>query len=117
MQCSGASFALCRHASVEALSSVGSSVFAGNTDPISANAQNMGQRSCMARELPSTPLLAAPAIRRDALVRHPHAVRQLAPLPEHIDRHAAARIPVAADAEPFRLEQVGDPLADADGAI
>ena len=49
--------------------------------------------------------LAAAAIGRDALVRHPDAGRQFALLPEHVDRHAAARIPVAADAQPFRLEQ------------
>ena len=48
---------------------------------------------------------AAPAIRRDALVGHPDALRQLARLPEHVDRNAAARIPVAADAQPLRLEQ------------
>ena len=49
--------------------------------------------------------LTAPAIGRDALVGHPHILGQLAGLPEHIDRHAAARIPVAADAQPLRLKQ------------
>ena len=49
--------------------------------------------------------LAAPAIGRDALVGHPDALRQLAGLPEHVDRHAAARIPIAADAQPARLQQ------------
>ena len=48
---------------------------------------------------------AAPAIGRDALVGHPDAFRRLARLPEHVDRDAAARIPVAADAQPVRLEQ------------
>ena len=48
--------------------------------------------------------LAPPAIGRDALVGHPHALRQSAGLPEHVDRDAAARIPVAADAQPFRLD-------------
>jgi len=38
------------------------------------------------------------AIGRDALVGHPHALGQFAGLPEHVDRDAAARIPVAADA-------------------
>ena len=41
--------------------------------------------------------LAAAAIGGDALVWHPDAFRQFADLPEHIDRHSAARIPVAAD--------------------
>jgi hypothetical protein len=38
-------------------------------------------------------------------------------LPEYVDRHAAARIPVAADAQPFRLEQRHQFLADGDGAV
>src|SRR5882724_3069658 len=42
--------------------------------------------------------LPAPTIGRDALVGHPHPLRQPAGLPEHVDRDAAARIPVAADA-------------------
>ena len=49
--------------------------------------------------------LTPPSIGRDALVRHPDALGQLARLPEHVDRNAAARIPVAADAQPLRLEQ------------
>ena len=62
--------------------------------------------------------LAAPAIWRDALVgRQPDVLRQFAGLPEHVDRHAAARIPVAADAQIFRLEQRGEFLADGDGAV
>jgi hypothetical protein len=39
-----------------------------------------------------------PAIGRDALIGDPHALGQSAGLPEHVDRNAAARIPVAADA-------------------
>src|SRR5882724_1729193 len=57
------------------------------------------------------------AIGRDALVGHPHALGQFAGLPEHVDRDAAARIPVSADAKPFRLDLGGDPLADHDRAI
>src|SRR5262249_19563428 len=38
-------------------------------------------------------------------------------LPEDIDRYAAARIPVAADAQEFRLEQGDEFLADRDGTI
>src|SRR6476620_615965 len=57
------------------------------------------------------------AIGRDALIGHPHALRQFAGLPEHVDRDAATRIPVAADAKPFRLDLACDPLADHDRAI
>ena len=49
--------------------------------------------------------LSPPAIGRDALVGQPDALRQPAGLPEHVDRHAAARVPVAADPQPFRLQQ------------
>src|SRR6266705_227709 len=58
-----------------------------------------------------------PAIGRDALIGNPHTLRQSAGLPEHVDRDAAARIPVAADAQEFRLDLGCDPLADHDGAI
>ena len=44
----------------------------------------------------------AAAIGRDALVGQPQALGRRAGLPEHVDRHAAARIPVAADAQPAR---------------
>src|SRR3954471_3594367 len=57
------------------------------------------------------------AIGRDALIGYPHAFRQFASLPEHVDRDAAARIPVATDAKPFRLDLGCDPLADHDRAI
>src|SRR5207237_562847 len=45
------------------------------------------------------------AIGRDALLRHPHALRLAPGLPEHVDGNAAARIPVAADAEPFQAHR------------
>ena len=54
----------------------------------------------------------ASAIRGNALVRQPEAGRRRFRLPENIDRNAAARIPVTADAEPSRLEEGGQPLAD-----
>ena len=38
-------------------------------------------------------------------------------MPEHVDRDSAARIPIAADAQPHRLHLVEQPLADADGAV
>src|SRR5829696_2028812 len=58
-----------------------------------------------------------PAVGRDALVGDPHALGQFAGLPEHVDRDTATRIPVAADAKPFRLDLGGNPLADHDRAI
>src|SRR3984957_4747526 len=63
------------------------------------------------------PPSAAAAIGSDALIWKPHPFRQPAALPEHVDRHAAAREPVAADSEPARLEQADEVLADAHGAI
>src|SRR5437764_6830461 len=45
----------------------------------------------------------APAIGGDALVREPQPLGRRPRLPEDIDRHAAARIPIAADAQPLRL--------------
>src|SRR5262245_59463758 len=61
--------------------------------------------------------LAASAIGGYALIGHPHALRQFPGLPEHIDRHAAPRIPVAADAQPFRPEQREQFLAYRDRAV
>src|ERR1700731_2076797 len=61
--------------------------------------------------------LSTPAIGRDPLIRNPHAIRQSAGLPEHVDRDTAARIPVAADAQPFRLDLGRYPLADRDRAV
>src|SRR6202021_2883314 len=57
------------------------------------------------------------AIGRNALVRNPHPLRQLSGLPEHIDRNAAARVPVTADPQEFRVDLGCDPLADGDRAI
>ena len=43
--------------------------------------------------------------------------RACAGLPEHIDGHAAARVPVAADAQIVRLEKASEPLADRHRAV
>lgn len=51
--------------------------------------------------------LAAPAIGRDALVRNPDAGRQRAYSVKNVDWHAAARIPITADAQPMRIERCG----------
>src|SRR6202044_4285044 len=66
-----------------------------------------------ASKLPS----AAATIGSDALIRNPYPLWRLAALPEHVDRHAAAREPVAADSEPSGLEQSDKVLADAHCAI
>src|SRR6202035_3654523 len=66
------------------------------------------------RSLPASP---PAAIGRDALVGYPHSLRQSAGLPEHVDRNAAARVPVAADAEPFRLDFGRYPLSDRNRAV
>src|ERR1700730_8101870 len=63
------------------------------------------------------PRSAPAAIGRNALIRNPHAFRKLTGLPEHVDRDAAARIPVAADPQVFRLDRAGDALADHHGAV
>jgi MFS family permease len=69
------------------------------------------------RATPSASRSAASAIGRDALVGHPDTFRQSARLPEHVDWHAAARIPVAANAQPFRLEPRDQLFADGHGAV
>ena len=48
--------------------------------------------------------LTAAAIGRDALIRNPQPLGDAASVPEHVDGNAAARIPVAADPQPFRLD-------------
>src|SRR3546814_2348931 len=58
-----------------------------------------------------------PAIGGDTLVGQPQAPGRGAGLPEDVDRNAAARIPIAADAQPFRPHLVEQAPADADGAI
>src|SRR6267378_5438356 len=60
----------------------------------------------------SSPRLTSAAITGDARVGQPQAFGRLAGLPEHVDRHAAARIPVAADPEPAWRQHLGESLAD-----
>src|ERR1700727_2285433 len=59
----------------------------------------------------------AAAIGGNALVGNPHPLGQLSGLPEHIDRDAAAWVPVTPDPQPFRLDLGRDPFADCDGAV
>src|SRR5215204_3800888 len=54
------------------------------------------------------------AIGSDALVRQPQTLRRQPGLPEDVDRHSAARIPVAADPQPAGLHLLAEPLADPD---
>src|SRR3954447_13506686 len=57
------------------------------------------------------------AIGRDALLGHPQSLRRAARLPEHVDWNAAARIPIAPDAQELRLDLARDALADHHGAV
>src|SRR4051794_15288873 len=66
---------------------------------------------------PRIAILSAATIRSDALVGQPQAFRRRAGLPEDVDRNSAARIPIAADAQPLRLHLLDQPLADADRHI
>src|SRR4051812_7370493 len=63
---------------------------------------------------PRIATLSAATVRLHALVREPQAFRWRARLPEHVDRHAAAGIPIAADAQPLRLHLGKQPLTDAE---
>src|SRR5260370_29498572 len=65
----------------------------------------------------SRPELSASAIGRDALVRRPDALGQVSRLPEDVDRNAAARKPIAADAQPAWLQQRRNVLADPHRAV
>src|SRR5258708_40083032 len=60
----------------------------------------------------SSPQLSSAAIAGDARIGQPQVRGRLAGLPEHVDRHAAAWVPVAADPEPARCQHLGGPLAD-----
>src|SRR5581483_8899515 len=70
----------------------------------------LGNRRALAHRLPLSPS----AVGRHALAGQPQALGRLAGLPEHVDGHAAARIPVAADAQPARRQLLHQPLADSD---
>src|SRR5688500_13882518 len=60
---------------------------------------------------------ATPSIGGHPLVGRPYAVGESSLLPEHVDGDTAARVPVAADPEPARFEQVDQALAYPDRAI
>src|SRR5262249_44113797 len=55
---------------------------------------------------------AATSIRGDALVRYPQVFRWHCRLPENIDGHPAARIPVSADPQPPRFHLAHQSLPD-----
>ena len=90
--------------------------------PDTSQSPSLGARAMLARyEGPSGgPLgrgLASSAIGGHALIRDPDAVGFRAGLPEHINRNAAARIPISSDAQPLRIEEFMQATADGDGAI
>src|SRR5579872_7591814 len=73
----------------------------------------LGEAAAIAGSACPTP----PAIGRNALIGNPHSLRQFSGLPEHVDRNAAAWVPIAADAQPFGFDLRGDTLADGDRAV
>src|SRR4051794_7149847 len=79
--------------------------------PAAAQAPPMKQPT---EPAPRMTTLSAATVWRDALVGQPQALGRLARLPEDVDRNAAARIPVAADAQPLRLHFLNQALAYAD---
>src|SRR5665213_442821 len=68
---------------------------------------------CRARRPPWS----APAISVDALLGQPQIRGRRAGLVENIDRHAAAREPIAADAQPFGADRLDQPARDGQRAI
>jgi hypothetical protein len=60
---------------------------------------------------------AAPAIRRNALLGYPQSSGRAPGLPEHVDRDAAARIPVATDPQPAWREEVHQATCDRQRAV
>src|ERR1043166_2156081 len=58
----------------------------------------------------------APAIGRHILRGNPEALGRRARLEEHVDGHAPARIPIAADTEPARPQARNQGLGNVDGA-
>src|SRR6476469_9514105 len=55
-----------------------------------------------------------PAVWLHPLVWKPQAFRRRTRLPEDVDRHAAAGIPISADAQPLGFHLIREPLPDAD---
>src|SRR5689334_25309487 len=58
----------------------------------------------------------APAIGRHVRRGNPQTLGRLARLEEHVDGHAPARIPIAADAKPAGLKPLDQRLGDVEGA-
>jgi hypothetical protein len=65
-----------------------------SSDPLLAFASCLARRGANVKSAS----LAPAAIGRDALLGNPQPPGQFSGLPEHVDRNAAARIPIAADA-------------------
>src|SRR5690242_2584538 len=65
----------------------------------------------------TTEPLPAAAIGRDTMLRKPQAAGRRARLVEDVDRHAPARIPIAADAQPYRPQRLDEAARDLHRAI
>src|SRR6185437_7117953 len=74
-------------------------------------------RPVNARSPSEGPLSAAAPIRRNAGIRKPYPGREPALLPKHVNRHAAPGIPVAGDADEFRLDGLLYTLADLERGV
>ena len=62
-------------------------------------------------------LSAAAPIGRDTGLGKPQPGRRLAGLVEYVDRNAAARVPIASDAQPFRSQRLDQAAGDHQGAV
>src|SRR5262249_37449917 len=89
--------------------------FVGN--PRFAHARNCAIPICYDEPSLHAARLTAPTVRRNALIGEPYVLGQLALSEEHIDGYAAARIPIAANAEPMGSQNLNEPFADCDRAI
>src|SRR5438270_415173 len=75
------------------------------------------QATMLSRPIRPTAELPPAAVARDPLVRQPQPFGRRGGLPKDVDRHPAARVPVAADPQPLRLHLVSKPLPNADGHV
>src|SRR4051794_36245268 len=62
---------------------------------------------------PRIAILSAATVGGDSLVRQPQAFGRRPRLPEDVDWNPTTRVPIAADAEPFRLHLGDEALTDA----
>src|SRR3954470_19812133 len=60
---------------------------------------------------------ASPAIGSDARIGEPQPGGRLACLVEYVDRDAAARVPIAADPQPYRGQGIDQPARDGQSTV